>query len=44
MTVREAWALSLAWGYAVLLVLGCLAVVLGWTGVVDTLDVRHGFR
>jgi hypothetical protein len=44
LTLREATVLSLAWGYAALVTLGCLAVLLGWTGLVDTLDVRRFFR
>ena len=44
LTFREVTALSLAWGYAALLVLACAAVVLNLPGLSDTLDVRRLFR
>ena len=44
LTFREVTALSLAWGYAALLVLGCAAVVFHLPGIADTLDVRRLFR
>jgi len=38
------WGYWLSVGWAALLAIACLAVVLGWTGLEDALDARRWFR
>jgi hypothetical protein len=40
----DAWSLWIAVGYAALLLLGALALALGWTALEDALDPSRWFR